>query len=112
MQSLNEHFEEIALDGFCAYRVESKPSPRCFRDLLFSFGYFWKTFSYSEIPAEELCKHLKQMLYLRVENPQLREANGQKIWSSRVKTSFDAFVTKIVALYVSTVFNPEYMICS
>lgn len=112
VQSLNGHFEEIALDGFCAYRVESKPSPRCFRDLLLSFGYFWKTFSYSEIPAEELCEHLKQMLYLRLEKPQLCEADGQKIWSSRVKTSFDACVTEIVAHYVSTVFNPEYLIRS
>ena len=112
VQSLNGHFEEIALDGFCAYRVESKPSPRCFRDLLFSFGYFWKTFSYSEIPAEELCKHLKQMLYLRLDKPQLCEANGQKIWTSRVKTSFDAYVTEIAAHYVSTVFNPKYLIRS
>ncbi len=112
VQSLNGHFEEIALDGFCAYRVESKPSPRCFRDLLFSFGYFWKSFSYSEISAEELCKHLKQMLYLRLDKPQLCEADGQKMWRGSAKTPFDTCVTEIVARYVSTVFNPEYLINS
>lgn len=40
------------------------------------------------------------------------EANGQIIWTSRVKTSFDACVTEIVAHYVSTVFNPKYLIRS
>lgn len=108
VQSLNGHFEEIALDGFCAYRVETKPSPRCFRELLFSFGYFWKTFSYAENSAEELCQNLKEKLYLRLNKPQLLEQDGQKTWTGRAKTAFDAMVTEIVAHYVDDVFAPKY----
>lgn len=34
VQSLNGHFEEISLDGFCAFRCETKPSPRVLREKL------------------------------------------------------------------------------
>ena len=32
VQSLNGHFEEIALNSVCFYRYESRPSPRVFRN--------------------------------------------------------------------------------
>ena len=112
VQSLNGHFEEIALDGFCAYRVESKPSPRCFRELLFFFGYRWKTFSYGEAAPEELCQNLKKSLYLRLDKPRLEEREGRRTWSARAKTAFDAQVTRIVSRYIREVFDPNYHILS
>ena len=110
VQSLNGHFEEIALDGFCAFRVESKPAPRVFREKLFSFGWFWKEFKYGEMDAEGLARKLKEMLYLPLEQPTLESENGEKRWSGRAKNAFDAQITGIVSAYVQEVLDPGYRI--
>lgn len=110
VQSLNGHFEEIALDGFCAFRVESKPAPRELRQKLFSFGWFWKEFKFGEKDAEGLGKKLKEMLYLGLEQPTLRWENGEKRWSGRAKDAFDAQIGELVSAYVEEVLDPSYRI--
>ena len=110
VQSLNGHFEEIALDGFCAFRVESKPAPRAFRQLLFSFGWFWKEFKFGEKDAEGLGRELKSMLYLPLDQPELRSENGEKRWSGRAKNAFDAQIGELVSAYVEKILDPGYRI--
>ena len=110
VQSLNGHFEEIALDGFCAFREESKLAPRVLRQKLFSFGWFWKEFKYGEKDAEGLGKQLKEMLYLRLDQPVLRSENGEKRWKGRTQNAFDAQIGEVVSAYVQTVLDPGYRI--
>lgn len=112
VQSLNGHFEEIALDGFCAYRVETRPSPRSLRHLLFTFGGFWKHFSYGADSAEAMGQRLKEMLYLNLAEPLLTEEDGEKHWSGRAKTVFDGQVASLVAAYVQEEIDPAYHIAA
>ncbi len=110
VQSLNGHFEEIALDGFCPFRVESKPAPRVFRQKLFSFGWFWKEFKFGEKDAEGLGKELKDMLYLRLDQPTLSAEEGEKCWTGRAKEAFDAQIGELASAYVEKVLDPGYRI--
>ena len=54
VQSLNGHHGEIALNSVCFYRYEENPSPRVFRDILFSFGGFFIRSNYAVLPVEEM----------------------------------------------------------
>lgn len=64
VQSLNGHFEEISLDSVCFYRQNSKPSPRVFQSLLWSFGGLANHFDPAPKTTEENLTSLKEILYL------------------------------------------------
>lgn len=65
VQSLNGHFEEIALNSVCFYRQNSKPSPRVFRKLLWSFGGLAQHFDPAERSAEDTLDFIKSVLYIK-----------------------------------------------
>ncbi len=109
-KSLNGHFQELCLDGYCAYRVEEKPQPRELRDRLFSLGGFWRRFSFSRLPAEDIQSELKQMLYLKIDAYFDSEANGKKELTISARSAFDALVAKMASSYIQKIADRNYTI--
>lgn len=110
VQSLNGHFEEICLDGYCAYRVESKPQPRNLRDMLFSFGGFWRQFSYAKRTADRMAETLKDYLYLKVDDAFLIKDGQTRTLTLVVDHPFDALIVQMLSDYVKRVLDRSYLI--
>ena len=64
VQSLNSHFNEIALNGVCLYRSNSKPFPRVFKNSLFSLGGLWYHFDPCVQDTKLVVDLIKSQTYL------------------------------------------------
>ena len=112
VQSLNGHFEELSLDGVCLFRQETKPSPRVFRDHLFSFGGFYMHFNYFNNSAEEMSDNLKTWFYLRYSKAELIDGAAHKelILTGRKNELLTPIVTTAISAYLDSITNHAYTI--
>ena len=72
VQSLNGHFEEIALNSVCFYRQERKPTPRVFREMLHSFGGMAHHFDPAAENTEQALDFIDRSLYLKYKHGEKR----------------------------------------
>lgn len=109
VQSLNGHHEEISLNSVCFYRYEENPSPRVFRELLFSFGGFFIRNRYSALSAEEMKQRLAWN-YLRYKSYGLEERDGEKYLILECKKGelLSPILTRFVGKYVEEVADEHY----
>lgn len=97
-QSLNGHFTEIALDGFCPYRVDSAPRPRCFRHILWQRMEVWRQrMLFRSGSAEDVCGEIKSALNLKLTDPVLSEDEAGKRLTVSAKGPLDRFVARALA---------------
>lgn len=52
--SLSGHFDEITLNGFCAYRQETRNAPRSFHAELYNMWRSWDNYNYASFDAEDM----------------------------------------------------------
>lgn len=111
VQSLNGHFEEMGLDGVCLFRQETKPSPRVFRDHLFSFGGFYLRSNFFVISAAEMLDKLK-WLYVRYADAKLCDLGAEKelTLTGKKKELLLPVVTQAISEYVEKISGHAYHI--
>lgn len=111
VQSLNGHHEEIALNSVCFYRYEENPSPRVFREMLFSFGGFFIRSNYAALTAEEMKERLTWN-YMRFNACTLDEKDGEKYLTLECKKGevITPILTQFVAGYVENEVDEHYHI--
>ena len=112
VQSLNGHFEEMAPDGVCFFRQDTKPSPRAFRDHLFSFGGFYKQFGYYDLPAPEMQQRIKQWFYVRLAGAEICEEDGHKTLTLTLpkKELLLPVLVDAISRYLHGITNGQYRI--
>lgn len=112
VQSLNGHFKEMTLDGICVFRQESKPAPRIFHNLLFSFGGFFKRFDYASKNAQEIHDNIKQWFYIRYADAILEDENYHKTLTLRCKKSelLAPILTDAISRYIEEISDSTYHI--
>ncbi len=109
-QSLNGHFEEMALDGVCLFRQEIKPAPRSFHNHLFSFGGFFKRFHWEDETPEDMLQNLARWFYVRYDKGYLKETDGRKILSltCKKKELLSPIVTNAIETYMHKISTVSY----
>ena len=108
-QSLNGHFEELSLDGHCAFRLEEKPYPRCFRESLLYFGAYWRRPYFIDGKAAEVVRLLKESFRVRISSWEYAEADGEKKLSLSSSYALDSIVFEFVSSYIRKVIDPRFL---
>lgn len=110
VQSLNGHHQEITLDGVCFYRYEENPSPRVFREYLFSLGGSFHP-SHPWRNAFELngMKDGLSSCYLRYKSLSCREEDGNTIYTAECKKGelLSPILTEFVSGYLGSVVSDK-----
>lgn len=113
VQSLNGHHQEITLDGVCFYRYEDNPSPRVFREYLFSLGGSFHL-SHSWRNAYDLngMKDGLASCYLRYKTLTCREEEGNTIYTAECKKGdlLSPILTEFVSNYLDSVVSDKLRI--
>ncbi len=109
-QSLNGHFEEMALDGVCLFRQETKPALRSFHNHLFSFGGFFKRSHWENQTSEAMLQNLASWFYVRYDKAILEEADGRKTLSltCKKKELLSPVVTNAIEVYMRKITTVTY----
>ena len=112
VQSLNGHFDEMGLDGVCFLRQETKPSPRIFREHLFSFGGFYHRFDYYNNSASEMLESLKQWFYIRYVGGELYDFGTRKelVLSVAKKELLVPILTNAISDYLHKISHHTYRV--
>ena len=112
VQSLNGHFEEMAPDGVCFFRQETKPSPRAFHNHLYSFGGFYMNFGYYDLPALEMKDRLKEWFYVRYTGAEICRQAGFKelLLTLPKKELLLPVLTDAISQYLQDITHGEYRI--
>ncbi len=98
VQSLNGHFEEISLDGFCSFRCETKPSPRVLRENLLWMRGSLRHFPDTLRSPEEIARWAKQYAYLKLKNILLHDEDECfSVEASADGGAFDRMIASIWA---------------
>lgn len=100
-QSLNGHFEEIALNSVCFYRQNSKPAPRVFKELLWGYGGLSMHFDPAGKSAEDNMNFIKNILHIKYTKAQMITENENHVFHAEYKPNF--FVeqlTEALAAYI------------
>lgn len=99
-QSLNGHFEEIALNSVCFYRQEKKPSPRVFRENLWFLGGFWNHFDPCNMQPSGVVDSIKSRLYLKYDSACFDEKNPVQLAVSFNQDFFPCTLTEALNEYI------------
>lgn len=109
VQSLNGHFEELSLDGYCAFRAEKKPNPRRFHEPLFFLGTPWRRPYFTEGKAEEVVRMIKEGVYARISSWEYLEADGTRKLSLSSDNMLDLITFELVSAYIQKVIDPRFL---
>ena len=104
VQSLNGHFEEIALNSVCFYRQERKPAPRVFRDSLFFLGGFWKHFDPCMTDAARTAEEIKSRLYIKFDTAE-KDCNSTAVTVAIKPDFYVQSLSALLAAYVENVLS-------
>jgi hypothetical protein len=107
VQSLNGHFEEIALNSVCFYRQESKPAPRVFRSNMLALGGLWYHFTPAEREASIAADDVKSMTYLKYDTAEWREGETRELLVSFKPDFFSQKLTEALSRYCLSTANFE-----
>ncbi|MBO4563009.1 MAG: hypothetical protein J5772_05305, partial [Clostridia bacterium] len=99
VQSLNGHFEEIALNSVCFYRQESKPAPRVFRNNMIALGGLWYHFWPTDREALDAADSIKSMTYLKYDAAQWQESERRELLVSFMPDFFSQVLTETLSNY-------------
>ena len=100
--SLNGHFEEITLDKVCFFRQETKPSPRCFHEMLMFLGGFWNHFPPENRSEEMICEDIKSRFYMKWDNAEFSESDGNMLLVSHKTDFFLSVLTAVLSEYIES----------
>jgi hypothetical protein len=109
VQSLNGHFEELSLDGYCAFRAEKKPYPRRFREPLFFLGTPWRRPYFTEGKAEDVVRMIKEAVYTRISSWEYQEADGTRTLSLSSDYTLDFIIFELLSAYIQKVIDPHFL---
>ena len=111
VQSLNGHFEEIALNGVCFYRQNSKPAPRSFRrNLWFDGGSLMHLDPIREDAAESI-QRVRELTYLKLPGGEKSE-DGTKLYPVLPRDFLEAQLTAAITAYMEKhLYFTKFRIC-
>lgn len=102
VQSLNGHFEEIALNSVCFYRQESKPAPRVFFENMRGLLGLWYHFDPAEREPEDVMDSIKSMTYLKYASAHKDKSDSDRLVVSFKPDFFVQVLTDALSRYIST----------
>lgn len=110
--SLSGHFDEIALNGVCLYRWETRSRPRNFFDELANFASYWNRCGYSDYSADDVLDELKRDLKLSYTSGMIIESDGKRTLMLHVKkpTLILTALTDLLAKVVHEYWDENYTI--
>lgn len=110
--SLSGHFDEIALNGVCLYRWETRSRPRNFFDELANFASYWNRYGYSDYSADDVLDEIKRDLKLSYTSGMIMENDGKRTLMLHVKkpTLILTALTDLLAKVVHEYWDENYAI--
>ena len=99
-QSLNGHFEEIALNSVCFFRQEVKPSPRVFRSNLWRLGGWWQHYPPDEETPADVIDSIRSETYLKFDSAAFVETDPTVLHVAFQPDFFVNHLSRVVKHYI------------